>query len=99
VALAAAGGGAERSAALAIARRWAATAPAEARALADALSTTLFAKELASPEIRVALVDALAATGGPGVPALERAASDPSVLVRAAAAAALGRALSLDARP
>jgi tetratricopeptide (TPR) repeat protein len=99
VALAAAGGGAERATALAIARRWAATAPAPARALADALSTSLFAKEPASPEIRVALVDALAATGASGVPALERAASDPSVLVRAAAAAALGRALSLEARP
>jgi tetratricopeptide (TPR) repeat protein len=99
VALAAVAGGAEHATALAIARRWAAAAAIDARALVDALAVALFAREPASAEARLALVDALAASGAPGLPALERAASDASPAVRAAAAAALGRARAHDARP
>jgi hypothetical protein len=99
VAQAAAAGAEERATALAIARRWAARAPTEAGALAGALADALFAREPAVPEARVALVDALAATGVAGLQALERASADASPMVRAEAAAALGRTRARDARP
>jgi tetratricopeptide (TPR) repeat protein len=97
VALAASAGPEERAAAVTVARRWAAAAPAAARALADELSTALTTRAAtpeggSSPapwEARLGLVEALAATGPAGLAGLEHARSDASLLVRAAAAAAL----------
>jgi hypothetical protein len=90
VAAAAAGGPEERAAAVAIARRWAGDAPRDARALADALATALAshggpAEPADGWEARLGLVEALSATGEPGLPALARARDDANPIVRAAA--------------
>jgi tetratricopeptide (TPR) repeat protein/HEAT repeat protein len=90
---AAAGPPATREAAIFVARRWAATNAAALPSLADGLGAGLAASApAASPwEARLGLVDALAAAGDSGGPALERALDDPNPLVRAAAADALAR--------
>jgi tetratricopeptide (TPR) repeat protein len=103
VAEAAAGRPDERAAALAVARRWATTAPRDARALADVLAAALAASSVPRApegdateptsrwEARLGLVDALAALGGLGASGLERALGDANAVVRGAAAEALGR--------
>ncbi len=95
VARAAAGLPEEQAAAVAVARRWAASSPADARALADELTAAFADTGGARPperawEARLGLVAALAATGVPGTAGLQRALGDASFLVRSAAATALG---------
>jgi tetratricopeptide (TPR) repeat protein len=95
VARAAAGLPEEQAAAVAVARRWAAASPADARALADELTAAFADAGGDRPperawEARLGLVAALAATGVPGTAGLQRALGDASFLVRSAAATALG---------
>jgi tetratricopeptide (TPR) repeat protein len=105
--LAASGAPEERAVAVDVARRWGLTSPADARALADALAAALVAEEAAPANgrldrrwgTRLGLVDALAATGTPGAPGLQRAAADANLIVRAAATAALAPASTVHERP
>jgi tetratricopeptide (TPR) repeat protein/HEAT repeat protein len=108
VARAAAGGPEERAAAEEVARRWAETSLSVTRALAKALSNDLSAASAHARadrggddgwQARLGLVSTLAVVGGPGQAALRSALSDPSPLVRAAAAGALEAPAEVPTRP
>jgi HEAT repeat protein len=108
VARAAAGGPEERAAAEEVARRWAETSLSVTRALAKALSNDLSAASAHARadrggddgwQARLGLVSTLAVVGGPGHAALRSALSDPSPLVRAAAAGALEAPAEVPTRP